>query len=258
MNEHGDLNDSKRWWKIGLIVAVAFALLLSACSAQTTPQKSTTTEPTTTVTEVGTAPTAGTVYVDDAGVTSVGAEELKAHLSRMPTSTLTSQQIDDLLWTREEEKLGHDVYTALYDKWQLPIFANIAAAEQTHADAIAQLLERYSLDDPAAGEPTGRFTNANLQKAYDKFLAEGSQSVVAALTVGATVEEMDIFDLQQRATDVPDVALVYAVAQMASRNHLRLFVAELAQRGVTYTPTYISRDEYNDIISSPIERDFPG
>ena len=258
MNEHGNLNDSERWWKTGLTAAVAFTLLLSACSGQTTPQKSTTTAPTTTVTETGTAPTAATAYVDDAGVTSVGAEELRARLSRMPTSTLTSQQIDDLLWTREEEKLGHDVYAALYDKWQLPIFANIASAEQTHTDAIAQLLERYNLDDPADGEPAGLFTTPDLQKAYDEFVAQGNQSLVAALTVGATVEEMDIFDLQQRATDVPDVALVYAIAQMASRNHLRLFVADLVQRGATYTPTYISQDEYNEIISSPLERHFAG
>lgn len=150
------------------------------------------------------------------------------------------------------------MYAALYDKWQLPIFANIASAEQTHTDAIAQLLERYNLDDPADGEPAGLFTTPDLQKAYDEFVAQGNQSLVAALTVGATVEEMDIFDLQQRATDVPDVALVYAIAQMASRNHLRLFVADLVQRGATYTPTYISQDEYNEIISSPLERHFAG
>jgi len=258
MNAHGSLNDSKKWWKIGLTAALASTLFLSACSGQTPPQKSTTPESTTTVTEAATTPTAATTYVDDAGVTSVGAEELRASLSRMPTSTLTSQQIGDLLWMREEEKLAHDVYAALYDKWQLPILDKIASAEQTHTDAIAQLLERYSLDDPAAGEPAGLFTKPDLQKAYDDFTAQGRQSLVAALTVGATVEEMDIFDLQQRATDTPDVGLVYAVTLMASRNHLRLFVADLAQRGVTYTPTYISQDEYNEIISSPIERDLAG
>ncbi|HZJ47781.1 MAG TPA: DUF2202 domain-containing protein [Acidimicrobiia bacterium] len=243
---------TKIWWKIGLTTALAFALLLGACSGQTTLQSSTTTP-----TDVGTAPTAGTAFVDDAGVTSVGAEEMKALLSRMPTSTLTAQQIDDLLWTREEEKLAHDVYSALNDKWQLPTFADIASAEQTHSDAIAQLLDRYNLDDPTDGEPAGVFSKTDLQKAYDQFLAQGSESLIAALTVGATIEEMGIFDLQQRATDAPDVALVYAFSQMASRNHLRAFVSVLTERGETYMPTYISQEEYDSIISSPIEHHLP-
>jgi hypothetical protein len=35
---------------------------------------------------------------------------------------------------REEEKLARDVYIALYEKWGLRTFLNIAESEQQHMD----------------------------------------------------------------------------------------------------------------------------
>jgi hypothetical protein len=37
---------------------------------------------------------------------------------------------------REEEKLAHDVYMTLYEKWGQQIFKNIAASEETHTNAV--------------------------------------------------------------------------------------------------------------------------
>ena len=48
------------------------------------------------------------------------------------TATLTSQEIDDLVHLREEEKLARDVYRYLYEGWNQWIFDNIAASEQQH------------------------------------------------------------------------------------------------------------------------------
>ena len=49
---------------------------------------------------------------------------------------------------REEEKLARDVYAALYTKWNIGIFSNIGESEQTHMDAILQLLNKYNLSRP--------------------------------------------------------------------------------------------------------------
>ncbi|MDH4364740.1 MAG: DUF2202 domain-containing protein, partial [Acidimicrobiia bacterium] len=50
-------------------------------------------------------------------------------------------------------------------------------------------------------------------------MARGSGALVDALTVGATIEDLDIADLRARATDTPAIALVYANLERGSPNH---------------------------------------
>jgi hypothetical protein len=73
-------------------------------------------------------------------------------------ATLTKPEIDALLLMREEEKMARDVYLQLNDLWGLPIFQNIESSEQTHMDAVKTLLDRYGLQDPAAGRGEGEFS----------------------------------------------------------------------------------------------------
>lgn len=169
-------------------------------------------------------------------------------------ATLSADEIDGLLWMREEEKLAHDVYVALYSRWQLPVFDNISQAETTHTDAVKTLLDRYGIDDPAAGNAEGEFTDAAIQELYDDLVTRGSESVVAALEVGALIEEMDILDLQARASDVAEIDRVYENLERGSRNHLRAFVKNLQQRGESYVPSLMSIDQFEDITSAPTER----
>ena len=44
----------------------------------------------------------------------------------VPTSALTQDEIDGLLWMREEEKLAHDVYVLFYADYGLNIFNKIS------------------------------------------------------------------------------------------------------------------------------------
>lgn len=67
---------------------------------------------------------------------------------------------------REEEKLAHDVYQFLYEKWELPIFDNISQAETRHFNAIGFLIENFELKD-LANKEAGRFQNEELQDLYD-------------------------------------------------------------------------------------------
>jgi len=169
-----------------------------------------------------------------------------------PINDLTEQEIEGLLFMREEEKLARDVYLTFDEMYsELPIFENIAESEKRHMDAIKILLDKYDLDDPAAGNDIGEFTNQELQNLYYQLIEEGEQSLNDALTVGGKIEEIDIIDLKNyiEQTDKTDLERVYSNLLKGSKNHLRAFVKELKKQGVTYEPFYLSQEEFDEIIN---------
>ena len=87
-------------------------------------------------------------------------------------------------------------------------------------------------------------------------VASGSTSLVAALTVGMTVEDLDIADLTTdlAMVDNQDIRLVYDSLLKGSRNHLRSFYKTLVQQGGSYTPLYISQAAFDAIVTTAIER----
>jgi hypothetical protein len=129
---------------------------------------------------------------------------------------------------REEEKLAYDLYTAFSELWGVRTFANIARSEETHMNAIADLIAAYGVQDPSTGLP-GVFTNPDLQALYDRLLAQGTASPAAALEVGVLVEQTDIADLQQRLEQVtnPSVKQVFTSLLRSSQNHLRSFTRSI-------------------------------
>ena len=191
---------------------------------------------------------------DEGGITSVDEDQLAAELGALPDTTLAQTDADAVAFMREEEKLALDVYRALYDVWGLRMFDNIANAEQTHTESVRALLIRHDLPDPALDQPAGVFTNPDLQVLYDELLARGSESLTEALLVGALIEDLDIADLQARASNDPAVALVFSNLERGSRNHLRAFIGQLDRRNATYTPAYISQADFDAIVNSPTER----
>ena len=196
------------------------------------------------------APPAST---DATSATSIAA--LSTQLDALPPSDLSATEASALVFMREEEKLARDVYQLLYTQWGQKVFSNIAASEQQHMDAVALLLTRYNLPDPAAATATGVFQDPHVQELFNALMAQGQTSLIAALTVGATIEDLDIQDLQTRiaATDNADIALVFNELMKGSRNHLRSFVSQLTAAGVSYTPQYITQAEFDAIINSPKE-----
>ncbi len=170
--------------------------------------------------------------------------------------TLSQEEKDMILKMREEEKLARDVYQFLYDKYpSLTIFANITSSEQVHMDRVLTLIEKYSLTDPALPNP-GEFSDEELQNLYDQLTAAGEVSEVEALKVGATIEDLDIFDLEDcmSRTDNPDILNVFENLDCGSRNHMRAFISNLSLLNETYTPQFISPEEFEAIISTPRER----
>lgn len=180
------------------------------------------------------------------------AESTREHAELLPASgaELSAAEIEALLYMREEEKLAHDVYAALYERWGLPIFFNISQSEQSHTDSIKTLLDRYGLADPASSQP-GVFTNLELQALYNELVARGEQSVSEALKTGAAIEEIDILDLENDLAMIiqPDIQQVFQNLLQGSKNHLRAFVSNIQnQTGEVYQPQYLSIEEYQSII----------
>lgn len=185
----------------------------------------------------------------------IDSAAIRQQMEAYPPGTLSAEEEADILFIREEEKLARDVYAVLYEQWPLPVFANIGDAEQTHMDSVGVLIERYRLEDPVQ-EEAGVFTNDEIQGLYDNLTAEGAASEVAALRVGAQIEEIDLVDIMEAAnrTDKQDILLVYDNLMRGSRNHLRAYVHNLEMRGETYEPIALSREEFEEIVSTPTER----
>lgn len=173
------------------------------------------------------------------------------NVSSYPAQNLSRDEIEAILYMREEEKLARDVYLTLYNLTGLQIFDNIAKSEQTHMDMVLGLIEKYNLTDPVAGMGVGEFNSTEMQDLYEKLVAQGSKSEVDALKVGALIEEIDIKDLDEwlERTDNEDVKVVFESLREGSENHLRAFTRILSNRyGVTYEPQVLSKDEYESIV----------
>ena len=181
---------------------------------------------------------------------------LRPAVDSLPTELLTDEERTGILLMREEEKLARDVYQTLYEKWGLPIFANIAQSEQTHTEAVRDLLNKYDVIDPVTDDTVGVFTDQTLANLYRSLVAAGTQSETDALSVGATIEDLDISDLARllTQTDNEDITLVYENVLRGSRNHLRAFTRQLTARDTPYTAQYISSTELETITSTDQER----
>ena len=177
-------------------------------------------------------------------------------VANSPMQDLSVAEEVGLTKMREEEKLARDVYQVLYEKWNHQIFSNIAQSEQQHMNAVKVILDKYSLDDPITDSSVGVFTDPDLGALYDSLVAQGQQSLVDALIVGATIEDLDIKDLYDliEETDNTDIKVVYQNLVKGSRNHLRAFTYQLSIQGVSYEAQFLTAEQINTIISSPRER----
>lgn len=180
-------------------------------------------------------------------------------ITNIPASDLTEAEEATLIYMVQEEQLARDVYTVLNEKWAGNIFQNIMQSEQMHMDAVKQLLTRYEIADP--GLEAGQYADPALQALYDDLVAQGNQSLVEALKVGALIEETDIKDLQDRLakTDNADIQQVFNNLLHASSNHLRAFANNYATTsGEVYQPVVLSAEEYQAILNSPMGRGMGG
>jgi hypothetical protein len=166
-------------------------------------------------------------------------------------STLNDEEIKDLLYITEEEKLAHDVYLAFQRKYRERVFPNIRRSEQNHMNAMAGLLQRYGLENPSR-PAAGQFEDQSLQELYDELIASGSESRGDAIRVGARIEEKDMIDIvnAMERTDEAASKRVYSNLLAGSENHLRAFVSRLQRLGVKYEPVLLTQDAYEAIVGN--------
>lgn len=148
-----------------------------------------------------------------------------------PIVALSANEKVDLIKIARDEKLARDVYNALYQKWGSIVFKNIAASEQQHFSTISKLLTKYSIANPVASMPAGKFDDAAVQQLYVQLVAKGKTSLQAAMQVGVTIEKLDIADLQTciAQTTHTDICMVYTNLMNGSQNHLRAFESQLTR-----------------------------
>jgi len=196
------------------------------------------------------------VQIDDSIPEPVDFVSARPEIAALPAEELSAFEVEGLAFMREEEKLARDVYTTLYEQWGLPIFLNIAQSEQTHTEAVRDLLVKYDMADPVSEDAIGVFTDKTIQELYDSLVAQGSVSELEALKVGALIEDLDIFDLQryQVGVDNADITLVYENLERGSRNHLRAFMSQIESRGGTYEAQHLSQDVFDEIKESEREK----
>lgn len=176
-------------------------------------------------------------------------------IDSLPSEPLSIAEVNSLMQMREEEKLARDVYKTLFAKWGSNVFNRISSSEQNHMDAVLMLIKKYQLTDPVKSDDIGVFTSVVMQRLYDQLVEKGSKSLSEAFVVGATIEDLDLFDLQNLTglVDNQDIILVYSNLSRGSRNHLRAFNRNIVSMGVVYTPQYISQTTFNEIINGEME-----
>ena len=186
---------------------------------------------------------------------SVSKTDIYSQINAYPYEAVSNDEIISLKIMREEEKLAHDVYVGLYNKWNVNAFSNISSSEQIHTTAISTLLKKYNITDPVGTNGVGVFTDTTLQNLYTSLITEGNKSALAALIVGATIEDLDIYDLNNwdAKIDNQDIKFVYQNLNKGSRNHMRSFYSQVIGAGGSYTAQFISQAELNAIVNTPKE-----
>ena len=102
----------------------------------------------------------------------------------------------------------------------------------------------------------GVFTDPEMQRLYNELTFQARASLQAALEVGAIIEDLDIYDLKVylKKSDNQDVRMLFQNLQKGSRNHLRSFVRLMERYQLMYQARYLSPEELDEILGSPMER----
>ena len=168
---------------------------------------------------------AGVTTATAMGATSWGPTSATTVASAV--AALTTQEQQDLAFGREEERMARDLYALLGARYGSTIFTRISAGEDHHYDAVGTLLARAVLADPSLARAAGSYANADIQRLYDQWKAQGTVSVDAAYGVGVALEQRDIADLDQMLARVTDASAkqTYTMLRAASQHHLTAFTA---------------------------------
>lgn len=166
-----------------------------------------------------------------------------------PTNNESVASQSSLVFMLEEEKLARDTYRYLDSLYNLQIFKNIASSEQKHMDMIRTILDAREIEYEVL--PEGEFADTALQAIYYAFREQGLVGLNEGFTIGATIEDLDIYDLQNFIAESEDSTMIetYYILICGSGNHLRGFVSNLEQNGGSYSAQFLSQAEVDSILA---------
>lgn len=190
--------------------------------------------------------------VDAEGVSTLTRANISPVLG--VTEPLSADEIEFLFAIREDEKVARDLYAvfaALYPA--SPQIAKIKTAEDSHIACIEAVLDYYEISYPAM-TPAGVFKDAERQALYDELAGQGT-TLLEAYAAMAALEEESVWAYKSVQNEIANENISLVITNMikASSNHLKTVVRQLMTLGGTYTPAYLSDEEYDAIINSSFQ-----
>jgi len=139
----------------------------------------------------------------------------------------------------------------MYDKWKLNVFKNIGNSEQTHMDRVKELIKEFNLKDPLENDVPGKFTNNELQTLYNDLVEKGNKSIYDALFVGATIEDLDIYDLEKLMGETKNQSIIAVFTNLrnGSINHIKAFNSQMKNCGNGYKAQFITQEYLKQILN---------
>ena len=193
------------------------------------------------------------------------------------SSGLDGVEASHLTFMREEEKLARDVYLTLASLYpHQEVFGTIATtSEQTHTDTMRDKLAQFGLPDPNPDtndlpDSVGVFLGAEwgpyFTEKFEALTGQGRSSELAALYVGAFIEELDMNDIAVcpqvmvdagypkpcglQYTDEAALTNAYSSLIDGSENHLQAFVKQIEAviGDGNYVAQYLTQAEVDAIL----------
>lgn len=146
------------------------------------------------------------------------------------------------------------MYAVLGEQWGTKAFTNIAAAEQTHTDAVKALLDRYEIADPSADKGADRSPILRSRSSTRHWSSRGAaRSSTRSLVRGDDRTLTSPTSRPVRPTP-PTSPSCTPTSRGDRATTVRAFTKQLDRNGASYTPSHITQAEYDAIVSSGIER----
>ena len=165
--------------------------------------------------------------------------------------SITDDEMKSIKYMREKEKLGRDFYEQMTAKYDIKPFKSIAVTKQDNMDALKDLLDKFSIEDPVKSNDPGTYTSEKLTSMYKRLTEKAEISQTDALKSGAEIEELDIktLDTYISKTTNTDIKDEFTKLQKAAESNLKMFVNNLSNKGVGYFPVHLTSEEFNKILS---------
>ena len=167
---------------------------------------------------------------------------------------ITESEKAAIIFVVQEEKVAHDFYAAMYELHGITPFRSISKSEGLHMDKAKNLIDHFGIEDPNTEyyDTPGKFKTLKFQAMYDDLVRGGSKSIQDALIESAKFEELDIVDIEKLISTVQNEYIKSTFGSLTgiSKDHLKAIVRELSERGIEYSPSYLSKDELNSIVKS--------